>query len=280
MLTIVCTSKPHDGLFYYSCEYLAKLLEQGITANLFVIPHPGYKKRDYYRTISTKYENFSPELFSFDDVYDTILIMGRSMLTLPYLKFKEYDSEEQFMLKMIFNNKLISVYSENHPHDYPKALKFFNPEDVYDLCDTEVYPNGSGEYFEKRINFSIYKTPINDIKYKYIFMGTNQKYYNRILEVIDKYPDCGIITYDDSYIETCYNNLIVPIENLLGIFDTYVYTKNTFDPAPRIVQECKWLNKDIIYERDESLRDGGYVYYHRDLKEPDIEPILKGLKEL
>lgn len=279
MLTIVCTSKPHDGLFYYSCEYLAKLLEQGITANLFVVHHPDFKERDYYNTINKKYENFSPELFSFDDVYDTILIMGRSMLTLPFLNFNSYDIEAQFMLKSIFMNDLISVYSENHPEQYPKALKFFQPASVYDLCDHDVYPNGTGEQFEKRINFGIYKTPINDIKYKYIFMGTNKKYYERILEVIEKYPDNGIITYDETYIDSYYNNLIVPIDNLLGSFETYVYTKNTFDPAPRIVQECKWLNKDIIYERDESLRDGGYVYYHRDLKEPDIEPILKGLKE-
>jgi hypothetical protein len=280
MLTIVCTSKPHDGLFYYSCEYLAKLLEQGITANLFVIPHPGYKQRDYHRAILSKYENFSPELFSFDDIYDTILIMGRSMLTLPYLNFKEYDSEEQFMLKMIFNNKLISVYSENHPTDYSKAIKFFDPEDIYDLCDTDVYPNGTGDHFEKRINFSVYKRPKDMIEYKYIFMGTNKKYYDRIQEVIHKYPDHAIICYNEPYLNQNCNNIIVPIDNLLGKFETYVYTKNTFDPAPRIVQECKWLNKEYIYERDESLRDGGYVYHHRDLKEPDIEPILKALERI
>lgn len=279
MITIVCTSKPHDGLFYYSCEYLAALQKEGVEANMFVVPFPGYSEEMYYEAIDKKYENFSPELFTFDEVHGIILIMGRSMLTLPYLNFNKYDHEQQFMLKMVFGQALISVYSENHIEQYPRALEFFKPE-VIDLCDHEVYKNGVGFHFEKRINFDIYKTPVENVQFEHVFMGTNRGYYERIMEVIHDFPSHGIITYDEDYINPELNNVFVPIDNLLGMFNKYVYTKNTFDPAPRIIQECKWLGKEIIYLRNDWFRDGGHVYYNRELSKPDVSSILEAMKEL
>ena len=74
-----------------------------------------------------------------------------------------------------------------------------------------------------------------------------------------------------------YNNIFVPVKNLLGVFDTYVYTKETFDPAPRIIQECKYYGKEIIYHRDKSIVDGGSVYWKRQVVEPDINPIVEAL---
>ena len=75
--------------------------------------------------------------------------------------------------------------------------------------------------------------------------------------------------YKNNYLDINNNNIMVPVPNLLGIFETYVYTKDTFDPAPRIIQECKYFNKDIIYLRDKNIQDGGSVYYKRKIK--DIE---------
>ena len=34
---------------------------------------------------------------------------------------------------------------------------------IIDICDTEIYPNGVGEHFEKTINFGIYKLNTNNI---------------------------------------------------------------------------------------------------------------------
>jgi hypothetical protein len=67
----------------------------------------------------------------------------------------------------------------------------------------------------------------------------------------------------------------VPVDDLLGMFETYVYTKNTFDPAPRIFQECRYFGKDIIYQRDQSIKDGGSIYRNRKIQEPNIAPIVK-----
>ena len=82
--------------------------------------------------------------------------------------------------------------------------------------------------------------------------------------MIDQYPDHGIITYDDKYLNPKLNNIMVPVTNLLGIFETYVYTKNYFDPAPRLIKECQWLGKDVDYLRDKNIKDGGMVYWNRE----------------
>jgi hypothetical protein len=64
------------------------------------------------------------------------------------------------------------------------------------------------------------------------------------------------------------------------MFETYVYAKETFDPAPRILQECKFFGKNVIYIRDKSIIDGGSVYWRRDIKEPDVTEIIKAMEKI
>lgn len=281
-INIVCTSKPCDGLFFYSYEYCSYLNSIDIESRLIVIPHRKFKKEEYLSSISSKYTHC--QYIKFDDfspaTNDISLIMGRSMMTLPFLDFASYSYGQQSTLKSLFSNRVIAVYSENHPTDYQRAMQFFAPYQVIDLCDTEVYPNGVGEHFEKRIYFDIYKPPITDLKFEFLFLGTNKKYYETVQRYLHQYPDHGILTYAEDFVDPRNNNVLVPIENLLGIFNTFVYTKSTFDPAPRIVQECKFFGKELIYSRDLSIKDGGKVYWHRSLKSPDVAPILRAVDHL
>ena len=281
MINIVVTSKPVDGLLYYSYEYCDMLNKAGYPAQVIIITHRKFNQLAYIDTIKAKYttydhvyiDNYLPS----DD--DITLIMGRSMMTLSWQSFNDYSELQQKNLRRLFGGKVISVYSENHPIDYPKALEFYNPTQVIDLCDTDVYPNGVGAHFEKTINFSIYKPQKNNIQFKHLFLGTNDKYYATIEKVIDKFPNHGILTYDEKYVNIKNNNVFVPVENLMSLFETYVYTKETFDPAPRIFQECKYYGKDIIYLRDKTIEDGGSVYWKRDCKEPDVTAITSAIKE-
>tara|TARA_S200000501_G_scaffold267735_1_gene251447 strand:- start:137 stop:1000 length:864 start_codon:yes stop_codon:yes gene_type:complete len=284
-VNIVCTSKPGDGLFHYSYEHCCFLNDLGISAKLIVIPNKKHTIQDYIDAINECYTKF--ENIVFNDYMprsdDTTLIMGRSMLTLAYLDYNEYTEEQKLTLHSLFNGKLISVYSENHIKEYPIALEFYGPEEVIDLCDHEVYVNGVGEQFEKIINFSIYKPIENNIQFKYLFLGTNKTYYREVEKHIKNYTSHGIIAYKDKYISQKHNHVFVPVKNLLGLFDTYVYTKPNFDPAPRIIQECKWLGKEVIYLRDKSIKDGGPVYWKRPAKclteqKDKIENLLKHLR--
>ena len=268
MINIVCTSKPGDGLFHYSYEHCCFLNDLGISAKLIIIPNKKHIIQDYIDAINecyTKFENivFNDYMPRSDDV---TLIMGRSMLTLAYLDYNSYTEEQKFTLHQLFEGKLISVYSENHIKEYPIALDFYEPEEVIDLCDHEVYVNGVGEQFEKIINFSIYKPIVDNIQFKYLFLGTNKTYYREVEKHIKNYTSHGILAYKDKFINEKRNHVFVPVKNLLGLFDTYVYTKPNFDPAPRIIQECKWLGKEVIYLRDKNIKDGGPVYWNRPAK--------------
>ena len=282
MINIVVTSKPVDGLFYYSYEYCNMLNNAGYPAQVVIMTHRAYSQLPYIDSIRSKYttyenvyiDNYLPT----DD--DVTLILGRSMMTLSWQSFNDYTEHQQKCLRKLFGGKVISVYSENHIEGYPKAVDFYNPTQIVDLCDTEVYPNGVGAHFEKTINFSIYKPYKDNIQFKHLFLGTNDKYYASVEKVIDQYPDHGILTYDAKYVNIKNNNIFVPVENLMSLFETYVYTKETFDPAPRIFQECKYYGKDVIYERNDPGLDGGTIYWQRDIKEPNVMPILNAIGKL
>jgi hypothetical protein len=282
MINIVVTSKPVDGLFYYSYEYCSYLNEAGIDSQVVVVCHRNFSKDDYINAISSKYIHCKNIIFDIltPSNNDITLIMGRSMITLSWIDFTSYHSIQQNTLRKLFSKKIISVYSENHPDKYPLAIEFYLPEKIIDLCDTEVYPNGVGEHFEKTINFNIFKTYTDNVQFEYLFLGTNEKYYATVKKIIDKYHNHGILSYNANYIDKKLNNIFVPVKNLMSLFNTYVYTKNTFDPAPRLIQECKYYNKNMIYLRDNSIIDGGSVYWRRNIKNPDINPILNALERL
>ena len=280
MIDIVVTSKPVDGLFYYSYEYCAILNKMGIESKVVVVTHRKFSPQDYKDVITNKYEHFENVIFNEATSDNNItLIMGRSMMTLSWQDFKDYTDKQQDTLRRLFGRKVISVYSENHPTKYTLAVDFYAPKQIIDLCDKEVYPNGVGAHFEKTINFSIYKPHVDDIKFKHLFLGTNPEYYATVEQVIDQFPNHGILTYDADYVNIKNNNIFVPVDNVMSMFETYVYTKATFDPAPRIFQECKYYGKDVIYLRDKTIVDGGSVYWKRDIKEPDVTPIIEALEE-
>jgi len=264
-VNIVCTAKPGDGLLHYSYEHCCFLNDLGVKAKLIIIRDHRFSQQSYINALNecyVKYENVVFDLYT-PTSNDMTLIMGRSQITLAYLNKHTYNNDQLLTLHLLFGGNLISVYSENHVREYPIALQYFKPKKVYDLCDHDVYVNGVGEQFEKIINFSIYKPVKEDIQFKYLFLGTNEIYYREVEKHIHNYPDHGIITYNDKFINPKLNNLIVPITNILGKFETYVYTKPNFDPAPRLFMEFRWLKKEVIYLRDKYKQDGGTVYWNR-----------------
>jgi len=267
MINIVCTGKPGDGLLRYSYEHCCYLNSLGVKSQCIIIPNPDHTNEDYIKSITDQYKTY--ENIIFNDYTPTTneitLVLGRSMVTLPYLDKHKYTKEQLLTLHLLFGNKVIALYSENHPKDYPLALEYFKTKKVYDLCDFDVYPNGVGKHYEKIINFGSYKHIKDEVQHKHLFLGTNEIYYKEIEKVIHKYPDHGIVTYNKKWINPKLNNLFAPIENILGKFETYVYTKPNFDPAPRLFVEFKWLGKSVDYVRDKNIKDGGIVYWNRPL---------------
>jgi len=178
-MNIVCTGKPGDGLLRYSYEHCCYLNNQNIKSRVIIIPHPDFTKEDYTKSLKDQYKTY--ENVVFDDYTpassEITFVLGRSMITLPYLDRHKYTKDQLLTLRLLFKNNIVVVYSENHPKDYPLALEYFKPKKVYDLCDHDVYPNGVGIRYEKIINFDEYKPIVNDIQYKHLFLGTNEIYY-------------------------------------------------------------------------------------------------------
>ena len=269
MINIVCTSKPGDGLLCYSYEHCCYLNSIDIKSQVVIITHHKFKKEDYIKSIEEKYINCNNIIF--DDYTpmsnDITLIMGRSMMTLPFKDKKDYSYNKLLTMHLLFGSNVIAVYSENQHELWQPALSYFKNKKVYNLCDFEVYPNGEGLQYEKMINFSVYKPIKDNIQFDYLFLGTNDVYYKEVDKQIKDCPNCfkshGILTYNEKYINKDYNNVFVPVRNLLGLFKSYVYTKTYFDPAPRLIQECKWLGKEVVYLRDKNIKDGGPVYFKR-----------------
>ena len=288
MINIVCTSKPGDGLLCYSYEHCCYLNSIGIASQVVIITHRKFKEQDYLDMLEEKYVYVGNDVI-FDHYTpmpnDITLIMGRSMMTLPFKDKNDYSYNQLLTMHLLFSKKLIAVYSENQHDLWQPALEYFKNTKVINLCDYEVYPDGEGQYFEKMINFSIYKPVVNDIQFDYLFLGTNDVYYSEVSKHIDKYKSHGVLTYDEKYIIMDYNNIFAPVKNLLGLFKTYVYTKTYFDPAPRLIQECKWLGKEVIYLRDKNIKDGGPVYFNRpvpteEMYKTNINMLVAMIKEL
>lgn len=271
MMNIVCTSKPCDGLLYYSYEYCCYLNSIGVVTDLVIITHPRFDKEDYFDAITNKYSTIKNVIFDDYETSDTTLVLGRSMITLPFIDRESYTIDQLLTLHILFKNKVIAVYSENHTIEYLNALNYFRPNEVIDLCDYDIYPHGNGAHFEKKIWFDIYKPIERNQTFKYLFNGTNKDYYKSARSVISKYKDHGIMIYDIGAIDTRYNNILVPVDNLMGMFDTYVYTKKKTDPAPRLIQECKYFRKEIIFE---NTNIGAEVYMNRKTEKPNVEAIL------
>ena len=264
-VNIVCTSKPGDGLLRYSYEHCYYLNSIGIKTQLIIIPNSKHTRDEYVKSIKDQYKIYENVVFDYHTPTsnEITFVLGRSMITLAYLDKYRYTKDQLLTLHLLFNNRVIALYSENHPKEYPLALKYFKPKEVFDLCDYDVYPNGIGMQYEKIINFDLYKPIKDEIQYKYLFLGTNEIYYKEIEKHIDNYPDHGIVTYDEKWINPKLNNLFAPVENILGQFETYVYTKPNFDPAPRLIKEFQWLGKNVDYLRDKNIKDGGTVYWNR-----------------
>ncbi len=135
MLNIVCTSKPGDGLLFYSYEYCSHLNDKGISTRLCVIPHRDFTSGDYTQALSDKYIHCKNVEFNniFVGDSDVSMVLGRSMISLAHMTWNDYNDIQRASLKKLFGNKVIVVYSENHPKKYPEALMRFNPDWIIDL---------------------------------------------------------------------------------------------------------------------------------------------------
>jgi len=269
-------------LFYYSYEHFRFLNDNGIETRLVIFLRFYQNKTDCLKLLKSKYINVTEKNLIFIDsknflnpdikvIFDNKfnLIMGESHLfhAKNMISSKHYSNIFKMILKVIYKKPLIVIHNERNIEAANTAMKFFAPSKVIFLNDHLVFPHFTkGIEYSKRIYFDIYIKPVMDIKYKFIFNASNDLYYETALKIIEKSDEyqlenLGLIV--DSYKDDKYktSQLLIPIPNLLGIFETFIYSTPIFDNAPRFLQECIYFNKRICYNRDITINDGGKQYY-------------------
>ena len=84
-INIVCTSKPCDGLFYYSYEYCSYLNSIGVDCQVVVIAHKLFSHAAYVTAIKNKYIQWT-----------NCLIYFNIKLILKYLLIKRLHNNLQY----------------------------------------------------------------------------------------------------------------------------------------------------------------------------------------
>lgn len=293
-INIVFASDYFDGLFFYSYEHFRFLEDNGFDVKFHIFLRPVHTKNDFLNMLLGKYSDVSLDNIHFYDNNSSIntfhginFMLGESHLYHTYNRCQNASNSMHLKinLKMLMHLPIVIIHNENRPEIYPVAIKYFDPDQVFYLNDYDIYPNGYGQQYMKRINFDIYLPQKDEIEFTHLFNGSNDQYYESALKVIDEYPDSRVLVshiHDDKYRD---KQILIPVEKLMNKFEKFVYTKDFFDPAPRIIQECFHYGKEVIYRRNLDIADGGSVYYQRGLDgmdfnlshHPEILEILKNV---
>jgi len=293
MINIIFNSDYTDGLFYYSYEHFRFLLDNNIETNLVIFLRFYESKNDCIKLLKSKYINVDltlekilfvdnntklSKIKEYDLFNKTNIIMGESHLFHAFniIIFQpEYSNTFKLLIKQIYKNKLFIIHNERNIIAAKRALDYLKPKQVIFLSDHSVFPNTKTYiHYSKRIYFDIYINPIeNNIQNQYMFNGSNNLYYSNAINTIEsnlKYKDF-IILVDEHKIDNYINyQKLIPVDDLLGIFDTFVYNQTMFDNAPRIIQECFYYNKNIDYNRNVDFIDGGKIYYELGMSGEDF----------
>lgn len=148
-----------------------------------------------------------------------------------------------------------------------RCCKFCNHENiVYDnvkvLQDDRIYDDDTDKSinYVKKLYFEKYKTVTSSPKNTALIYATKNCRYlpvNELQKIIDTYTYDKYIIITDTHYENVPEKCVVlepPVKNLFSKFTDYIYTpiEKRFDCSPRMIAECKYYNKRVIYHEIDS----------------------------
>lgn len=135
-----------------------------------------------------------------------------------------------------------------------KEVKDNNKDNVYILQDDRVYESvkKNGINYKKKILFDRLKTITNSEDNLLIYITKNCRRFVDFDELKQYEKPVLAITNEKNTSTVCVEGITFvtpPIENLFERFTTYVYTpiSRKWDCSPRLIAECKYYNKNVIY---------------------------------
>ncbi len=179
------------------------------------------------------------------------------------------------LFKNIFSFRCSNLdYHYNLPY---KNITLLQDNRIYNDKDNDISIN-----YKKKIKFDIFKdikNSITDTALLYITTNCRKLCDDNIIDTIVQYKfNSYIILSDDNkrYRNKfkIFKNLYfpeMPVENIFEKFTTFIYTptKNKFDCSPRFISECKFYNKNVIYDEIDNNYleiDTGLKYRKYDIK--------------
>jgi len=219
-----------------------------------------FYKNDYIRSnkIIKIFSNiiFAPSMSSASQMYYyDIFLPRKKVITIwelpPEHKFtKAFETKRKNVL-MLYDDRVFETYRD-YPHvKYRRSLYF----DIMKQLDKEVRHSCM---LNMVTDHKCY--PVEDLKN---FM-TKYKFEHYTITTKDRWYDKYKILESDNV-----DVLKTPIEDYMYKFDTLLYLPSIrgmwaeygdkdMDPSPRLLPECVWFDKKIIYHDFGKLKDGGY----------------------
>jgi len=146
---------------------------------------------------------------------------------------------ENYLNKVKLIYKKLILFRCNPNIEYKQLLN----NRIILLNDFRVYRDNIGNHYVKKIFFRNFKK-INTSENKIlIYLNTNL----RKIDEVNTNKNYLYVSGDDHPNK---NILKAPVKNLFSKFDTFLYTKTSrqFDCSPRLLAECYFYNKKIIFD--------------------------------
>lgn len=167
-----------------------------------------------------------------------------------------------------------------------KSLQEHTKDNMWVIQDERVYPKClNGINYKKKVLFDRIKRPEKSDDGFLLYLTTNCRFMaiEQLILMIAKYgkdKKYKIITNDTNYYDVFGKDNIkileAPIENIYEQFDTYVYTpvERKMDCSPRMIAECKYLQKEVLYYKIDYLDEDRGLYWRKWDIENDFDSLF------
>lgn len=266
-----------NGGFFDNFEYYYLIKKLFTNCNVMFRLLTDHPKEDVIKILTDKYEDIEEEVFEH-------IIMGpyfcgkllREPVAVPDILFCATNSAIYWMLQ---NGNFLSTKFYIGLADYkdvhPKQNKLY--KNSLTLADERVfkYEGINWKPYRKKILFDKFRKKNYGSKYDFMLnVSLVSRRYSReyMLSLFDELKGT-IALYTGQKNKDYYSwvkeeglaELIVPpVDEFMGLFKTFVYLpyNDGFDATPRLIPECKFYGKEVIYF-DEMMptKSGGYYRY-------------------
>jgi hypothetical protein len=276
------------GSFYDSFEYFHMFKEKGYKTCLILMINED--EDTTWKAINDKYavdlESLKQDIYFFNREDYRMGLKKIINIRLKVLFSPSMSAIAQMIMygTLIPYEKIIGSQELPYEHEFIQAA-FTGQRYVYKMLMLrddryfDIFPRYENRTYRQTIHFDIFKPlvwtptfPVDD--YCLINMCTDHKCYpvDELVKIMDEeFPERYLIYTKDKWYDT-YKGLesdkvkvvLSPVDNFMNRFDKVLYLPSLrgADPSPRLLPECMYFSKKVIFRDWGKVKDGGYWRWH------------------